>query len=74
MRTKVAPILLKLGYRDVTVKIEADTLFTVVGAIDSRRRWNWEMQWQAARPRLVELVDNPKTCTCTSLFITQARK
>jgi ubiquinone/menaquinone biosynthesis C-methylase UbiE len=56
MGRKVAPILLKLGFHDVSVKIETDTLFTVVGAIDPRRRWNWEMQWRAARPRLVELA------------------
>lgn len=53
---KVAPILLGLGFEGVSVKIEADTLYTVVGAIDARRRWNWEMQWRAARPRLVELA------------------
>lgn len=88
---KVAPILLALGFEDVSVKIEADALYTVVGAIDPRRRWNWEMQWRAAWPRLVELAggereadefvnrfmshyDDPKTCTFTSLFITQGRR
>lgn len=53
---KVAPLLLKLGFAEVETTIETDKLYTVVGAIDPRRRWNWEMQWRAARPRLVELA------------------
>lgn len=56
MGRQVAPLLLKLGFQDVEARIETDTLFTVVGAIDPQRRWNWETQWRAARPRLVELV------------------
>ena len=52
---RVAPALLALGFRDVAVQIETDTLFTVVGAIDVDRRRNWELQWQAARSRLVEI-------------------
>ena len=31
-------------------------VFTVVGAIDMQRRWNWVMQCRAAWPRLVELA------------------
>jgi len=53
---KVAPFMLSLGFRDVTVDIEADKIFTVIGRIDAERRWNWEKQWEAARPQLVRIV------------------
>jgi hypothetical protein len=56
MGRHVAPVLLKLGFESVSVKIETDTIYTVVGAIDPQRRWNWEAQWSAARPRLVQLI------------------
>lgn len=52
---RVAPGLLARGFHDVSVHIETDTLFTVVGAIDPLRRRNWELQWRAARPKLVEI-------------------
>lgn len=52
---RVAPALLALGFRDVSVQIETDMLFTVVGSIDAYRRRNWELQWQAAKGRLVDI-------------------
>lgn len=53
---RIAPRLLALGFADVAVTIETDRLFTVIGAIDPERRWNWEVQWRAARPRLVQIL------------------
>jgi ubiquinone/menaquinone biosynthesis C-methylase UbiE len=53
---KVAPFMIALGFRDVQVQIEADTLFTVIGTIDADRRRNWETQLQAMRPHLVALL------------------
>jgi SAM-dependent methyltransferase len=35
---KVAPIMVSLGFRDVGVEMQTDTLFTVVGSIDPQRR------------------------------------
>ena len=52
---KVAPSLLAHGFTDVAVNIETDTLFTVVGKIDPLRRRNWELQWKAARGRLIDI-------------------
>ena len=53
---KVAPYMISLGYKDVQVEMETDTLFTVIGSIDAERRTNWEMQFQAARPHIVTLL------------------
>jgi SAM-dependent methyltransferase len=53
---KVAPIMVSLGFRDVGVEIETDTLFTVVGGIDSERRKNWQMQFHAARRHVARIV------------------
>jgi SAM-dependent methyltransferase len=53
---KVAPFMLALGFRDVHVEMETDTLFTVIGSIDKDRRLNWETQLQAMRPHLIKLL------------------
>jgi ubiquinone/menaquinone biosynthesis C-methylase UbiE len=53
---KVAPLMIALGFNDVRIEIEADTLFTVVGRIDDDRRRNLETQFQAIRPYLVKLM------------------
>lgn len=53
---KVAPYMIALGFEDVRVEIETDTLFTVVGSIDPERRWNWEKQLHAARPHLAPII------------------
>jgi SAM-dependent methyltransferase len=53
---KVAPIMVSLGFRDVGVEMETDTLFTVVGSIDAQRRQNWQTQFQAARPHVARIV------------------
>jgi ubiquinone/menaquinone biosynthesis C-methylase UbiE len=53
---KVAPMMISLAFRDVSVDIEADKIFTVIGRIDSERRWNWEKQFQAARPHLIQII------------------
>ncbi len=53
---KVAPFMIALGFRDVHVEMETDTLFTVIGSIDAERRWNWQTQFQAVRPHIVKIV------------------
>ena len=53
---KVAPYMISLGFRDVSVEMETDTLFTVIGSIDAERRWNWEKQFQAARPHVIQIL------------------
>jgi ubiquinone/menaquinone biosynthesis C-methylase UbiE len=53
---KVAPMMISLGFRDVRVEIEADKIFTVIGRIDRERRWNWEKQFQSARPHLIQVI------------------
>jgi ubiquinone/menaquinone biosynthesis C-methylase UbiE len=53
---KVAPFMISLGFKDVQVDMETDTLFTVIGSIDAERRLNWEMQLQAARPHTVQIL------------------
>jgi ubiquinone/menaquinone biosynthesis C-methylase UbiE len=53
---KVAPMMISLGFEDVRVEIEADKIFTVIGRIDRERRWNWEKQFKAARPHLVQII------------------
>jgi SAM-dependent methyltransferase len=53
---KVAPFMIALGFRDVQVQLEADTLFTVIGTIDADRRRNCETQLQALRPHLISLL------------------
>jgi SAM-dependent methyltransferase len=53
---KVAPYMIALGFRDVQVETETDTLFTVIGSIDADRRRNWETQLQAMRPHLIKLL------------------
>ena len=53
---KVPSFMLSLGLRDVHVEAEVDKIFTVIGRIDAERRWNWEKQFQAARPHLVKII------------------
>jgi ubiquinone/menaquinone biosynthesis C-methylase UbiE len=53
---KVAPLMISLGFRDVSVEMEADTLFTVIGRIDPERRRNLETQFQAAHARIVQIT------------------
>jgi SAM-dependent methyltransferase len=53
---KVAPIMVSLGFRDVGVEMQTDTLFTVVGSIDPQRRQNWQTQFRAARPHVARIV------------------
>jgi ubiquinone/menaquinone biosynthesis C-methylase UbiE len=53
---KVAPYMTALGFRDVQVEMETDTLFTVIGSIDAERRLNWEKQLQAARSQVIRIV------------------
>ena len=47
--------MLSLGFSDVQVEMETDTLFTVIGHIDAERRWNLETQFQAMRPHLIKM-------------------
>jgi RNA polymerase-interacting CarD/CdnL/TRCF family regulator len=49
-------MMISLGLRDVKVETETDKIFTVIGRIDSERRWNWEKQLQAARPHLIQII------------------
>jgi ubiquinone/menaquinone biosynthesis C-methylase UbiE len=44
------------GLVDVSVEMEADRTFTVIGKIDPERRRNWEIQSAAARSRTIELL------------------
>jgi ubiquinone/menaquinone biosynthesis C-methylase UbiE len=53
---QVAPFMISLGFRDVHVEMETDTLFTVIGSIDAEMRWNWQTQFQAARPHIIQIV------------------
>jgi SAM-dependent methyltransferase len=53
---KVASFMISLGFRDVSVEMETDTSFTVVGSIDAHRRQNWQTQFQAARPHVARIV------------------
>ncbi|MGA8651445.1 MAG: class I SAM-dependent methyltransferase [Xanthobacteraceae bacterium] len=52
---KVPAYMLSLGFSDVQVEMETDTLFTVIGHIDAERRWNLETQFQAMRPHLIKM-------------------
>jgi SAM-dependent methyltransferase len=53
---KVPAYMMALGFRDVAVAIETDTLFTGIGRIDPDRRQNLEIQFQAMRPHLVKIL------------------
>jgi SAM-dependent methyltransferase len=53
---KVAPYMIALGFHDVGVAIETDTLFTVIGRIDAERRQNLQTQFQAMQPHLVNIL------------------
>ena len=55
---KVASFMISLGFKDVQMEVEADRNrpFTVIGRIDAERRWNWEKQFQAARPHLIQII------------------
>jgi SAM-dependent methyltransferase len=53
---KMAAICRGAGLSEVRVAIEMDAVFTVIGAIDSERRQNWETQWAAARASVIKHV------------------
>ena len=52
--------MISLGFTDVHLEVEADKIFTVIGRIDAERRWNWEKQFQAARPHLIQITGSEK--------------
>jgi SAM-dependent methyltransferase len=60
---KVPAYMMALGFRDVQVAIETDTLFTVVGRIDKDRRQNLEIQFQAMRPHLIKILGSEDNVT-----------
>jgi SAM-dependent methyltransferase len=53
---KVAPYMIALGFHDVEVAIETDTLFTVIGSIDAQRRQNLQTQFQAMAPHVIGIL------------------
>jgi SAM-dependent methyltransferase len=53
---KMAPMFAAAGLRDIAVDFERDRLFTVIGAIDAERRWNWVEQLTAARPYIARTL------------------
>ncbi len=55
--------MIALGFRDVQVAIETDTLFTVIGRIDKDRRQNLEIQFQAMRPHLIKILGSEANVT-----------
>jgi ubiquinone/menaquinone biosynthesis C-methylase UbiE len=57
---KVSSFMISLGFKDVHLEVEADKIFTVVGRIDAERRWNWEKQFQAARPHLIQIIGSER--------------
>ena len=58
---KVPAYMIALGFRDVEVDIEMDTLFTVIGRIDPERRQNVEIQFQAMRPHLTKILGSEES-------------
>jgi len=60
---KVPAYMIALGFRDVQVDIETDTLFTVIGRIDADRRQNLEIQFQAMRPHLIKILGSEANVT-----------
>ena len=58
---KVPAYMMGLGFRNVAVEIETDTLFTVIGRIDKDRRQNLEIQFQAMRPHLIKILGSEAT-------------
>jgi hypothetical protein len=57
---KVGSFMISLGFTDVHLEVEVDKIFTVIGRIDAERRWNWEKQFQAARPHLIQIIGSEK--------------
>jgi ubiquinone/menaquinone biosynthesis C-methylase UbiE len=53
---KMAPMFREAGLTEITVAIEADHLYTVIGAIDPPRRQNWVEQHTAARLYVAQVV------------------
>jgi hypothetical protein len=60
---KVPTYMMGLGFRNVAVEIETDTLFTVIGRIDKDRRQNLEIQFQAMRPHLIKILGSEANVT-----------
>jgi hypothetical protein len=60
---KVPAYMMGLGFRNVAVEIETDTLFTVIGRIDKDRRQNLEIQFQALRPHLIKILGSEANVT-----------
>jgi ubiquinone/menaquinone biosynthesis C-methylase UbiE len=57
---KVGSFMISLGFINVRQEVEADKIFTVIGRIDAQRRWNWEKQFKAARPHLIQIIGSDK--------------
>lgn len=53
---KLAPAMLVVGLQNVTVHIEADRCFTIVGAVDPERRRNLEVQFEASMPYIEKVL------------------
>jgi ubiquinone/menaquinone biosynthesis C-methylase UbiE len=57
---KMAGMAQAAGFVDLSVEMEVDRVFTVIGKIDAERRKNLEIQWSAARNRTIELLGSPE--------------
>ena len=55
---KIPGMLTELGFRDVSVEIERDKLFTVVGRIEDEARRNLDVQWKAGFPYVAKIWGN----------------
>ncbi len=82
---KLPAMLMRAGFVDVTVRLEADAVYTIVGAIDPPRRRNLKMMldagcahgvsalgsevWDAFYDTWFAYLDRPDTCTVLLLWI-----
>ena len=60
--TRLPTTMMRAGFVDLSVQMEASTVYTIIGAIDPERRSNHEIEMQAARPEVAKLLGSERAC------------
>lgn len=59
---RLPTMLMRAGLVEVSVQIEASIVYTVIGAIDSQRKTNHEIEMRAARPYVAKILGSEAAC------------
>lgn len=60
--SRLPSMMMRAGFVEVSVQIEASPVYTIIGAVDLQRRRNHEIEMQAARPQIARILGSETAC------------